>query len=178
MRTVLAVLLFAFLTLPVFAQDQAATARAAAGCGADNVEFDVKTDRNQHPEGQAEAGKALVYVFEDEKTDPGLVIGAVTTRIGLDGQWMGANHGKSYFFFSVDPGDHSVCASWQSSLKRLSKLAAAASLTAAPGSVYYFQANVDARSHDRPAVWMEAVDPAEAKILIASASLSTSHPKK
>jgi hypothetical protein len=178
MRTVLAVLLFAFLTLPVFAQDQAATARAAAGCGADNVEFDVKTDRNQHPEGQAEAGKALVYVFEDEKTDPGLVIGAVTTRIGLDGQWMGANHGKSYFFFSVDPGDHSVCASWQSSLKRLSKLAAAASLTAAPGSVYYFQAKVDARSHDRPAVWMEAVDPAEAKILIASASLSTSHPKK
>jgi hypothetical protein len=178
MRTVLAVLLFAFLTLPVFAQDQAATARAAAGCGADNVEFDVKTDRNQHPEGQAEAGKALVYVFEDEKTDPGLVIGAVTTRIGLDGQWMGANHGKSYFFFSVDPGDHSVCASWQSSLKRLSKLAAAASLTAARGSVYYFQAKVDARSHDRPAVWMEAVDPAEAKILIASASLSTSHPKK
>jgi hypothetical protein len=178
MKSMLVVSLFAMFAVPVVAQDQAAAARAAAGCGADNVEFDVKTDKNQHPEGQPDAGKALVYVFEDEKTDPGLVIGAVTMRIGLDGQWVGADHGKSYFFFSVDPGDHSVCASWQSSLKRLSKLAGAASLTAAPGSVYYFQAKVDARTHDRPAVWMEPVDPAEAKILIASASLSTSHPKK
>jgi hypothetical protein len=33
------------------------------------------------------------------------------------------------------------------------------------------------RSHDNPAVWMEAVDPAEAKLLIASASLSNVHPK-
>jgi hypothetical protein len=37
---------------------------------------------------------------------------------------------------------------------------------------------VDERSHDNPAVWMEAVDPAEAKLLIASASLSDFHPKK
>ncbi|MFY9531896.1 MAG: hypothetical protein WAR24_23580 [Candidatus Acidiferrales bacterium] len=40
------VLLLLLLASPVFAQDQAAVARAAAGCGPDQVEFDVKTDKN------------------------------------------------------------------------------------------------------------------------------------
>jgi hypothetical protein len=44
--------------------------------------------------------------------------------------------------------------------------------------VYYFLAKVDERIHDHLAVWMEAVDPAEGKLLIASASLSDFHPKK
>jgi hypothetical protein len=61
--------LFALLTLPVFAQDRAAAARAAAGCGPDKVQFDVKTDKQQHSESQPEGGKALVYVFENEKRD-------------------------------------------------------------------------------------------------------------
>jgi hypothetical protein len=91
---------------------------------------------------------------------------------------VGANHGNTYFYFPVDPGDHSLCANWQSTLGRISKLASAVSLTAETGQVYYFLTKVDERSHDNPAVWMEAVDPAEAKLLIASASLSDFHPKK
>jgi hypothetical protein len=39
-------------------------------------------------------------------------------------------------------------------------------------------AKVNMRSHDRPDIWMEAVDPAEAKILIAASSFSSSHAKK
>jgi hypothetical protein len=92
MKGMLAVSLFIMLAAPLFAQDQATAARTAAGCGADNVQFDVKTDKSQHPQGQVAAGKALVYVFEAERSDAGsLKIGAVTTRIGLDGQWVGAN---------------------------------------------------------------------------------------
>ncbi len=160
--------------MPAFAQDQ-----AAAGCGPDKVHFEVKTDKRQHSEDLPEAGKALVYVFEEEKQDPGsLPLLAATTRIGLDGQWVGANHGKSHLFFSVDPGDHNLCASWQSSLKTFSKLASAASLTAEPGKVYFFETKVDERSYDQPAMKIESIDPAEGKLLLATTSLSRSHPKK
>lgn len=89
---------------PLFAQDDAAAARAAAGCGPDSIKFEVKTDKNQHPAPQAEPTKALVYVFQDVHQDNGLNIGTATTRLGLDGAWVGAIHGKSYFFFSAEPG--------------------------------------------------------------------------
>src|SRR5579871_2170529 len=82
---------------------------ARAGCGADSVHFDVKVDRKQRPVAQPEAGKAVVYVFEDDQTRSGFP----TTRAGLDGKWMGANVPESYFFFSADPGAHRLCSNWQ-----------------------------------------------------------------
>ena len=105
MKNVFALLVFALLASPGLAQDQAAVARAVAGCGPDKTQFEVTTDKKQHPEAKAEACKAVVYVFEDERRDPNQRLGVVTIRIGLDGKWVGANHGKSYFFFSLDPGE-------------------------------------------------------------------------
>ena len=69
--------------------------------------FNVQTTDQKHPVGQVEQGKALVYFFVDFLTAP-------TMRVGVDGNWMGANNGKSYFFFPVEPGEHNVCAEWQS----------------------------------------------------------------
>jgi hypothetical protein len=176
------VLLVGLLASPGLAQDQVAAARAAAGCGPDKVRFDVTTDKKQHPEAKAEAGKAAVYVFEEERRDPNElrfgIADTATIRIGVDGQWVGADHGKSYFFFSVDPGSHDLCANWQSSLKSLSKLASAASLTAEAGKVYCFRAIVEERTQTPPGVRIEAVDPAEGQLLRAGSALSSSHPKK
>lgn len=157
--------------------DAAALARAA-GCGPNEVEFNVKTDKKQHPAVQPEPGKAMVYVFDTIRMDPGLKLGTVTLRIGLDGNWVGANHGDSYFYFPVEPGEHRVCAQWQSTFGRLSKLASAASLTAVAGEVYYLRAIVDARSHDDPAVRVEPLDPAEAVLLMGNSAYATSQPKK
>jgi hypothetical protein len=53
---------------------------------------------------------------------------------GLDGRWVGATNGNSHFFFSVAPGEHHICASWQSK----SQTRAVAHFTAEPGRVYYF----------------------------------------
>jgi hypothetical protein len=178
-RILLGVLLFA---MPMIAHGQdaqdAATLARAAGCGPSNVEFNVKTDKNPHPAAQQETNKALVYVFGTVKLDSGLVFGNITVRIGLDGDWMGANHGDSYFYFAVDPGDHHICAQWQSRFERFSKLASAASLTAQAGQVYYFRAIADARSNEPGAIRLEPLDPAEALLLTASSAYSTSHPKK
>src|SRR5947209_12905276 len=89
--------IFAFVLFvsPLFAQDQAAAARAAAGCGPNEVKFTVKTDKTQHPTAQPAAGKAMVYVFGGETIDlGGLVMGkdGVTTRWGVDGVWVGAGY--------------------------------------------------------------------------------------
>ena len=72
--------------LPVLAQDDAAAARTAAGCGPSGEMFNVQTTDLKHPVGQTEQGKALVYFFVDFVTAP-------TMRVGVDGNWVGANNG-------------------------------------------------------------------------------------
>jgi hypothetical protein len=176
-KTLSAVFLFAW-PIMALAQDQAEAARAAAGCGPTEIEFDVKTDKNQHPLAQPEAGKALLFVFENERHDPNkFIIGNATTRVGLDGKWVGANHGDSYFFFPVDPGEHRLCANWQSSLKRFSKLGSAASFTAEAGKVYFFRVEVEERTEHPATVKLEPVDSADGQFQISSRGLSTSHQK-
>ena len=74
------------LAAPVFAQDQPIDARAAAGCGPANINFDVKTDKKQHAVTQPGPRKAMVYVIQEEKWNPGYMqLSHVTTRVGLDG---------------------------------------------------------------------------------------------
>jgi len=181
-KTILAVLLGA-LAWPAMAQDQVAAARNAAGCGTDGVGFDVKVNKKQHPAPPPEAGKAIVYVFEELKTDDtGFTIGGVTTKVGLDGTWIGGNKSGGYVYFSVSPGEHRVCTAWQSSMESLAKRASAASFTAQPGDVFYFRTKVRAFSYHEGRqdydLNLEPVDPAEAQLLIANLALATSHPKK
>jgi hypothetical protein len=175
-----ATLIVLLLASPVFAQDEAETARMAAGCGPNEIKFNVKTDKKRHPTGQPAEGKALVYVFGDENEDNGgFHIGGLTTRIGLDGTWVGANDFKSYFFFSVDPGDdHRLCTSWQSIIKGRTQKSAATSFTAAVGKVYYFRTKTPDRPQPGELVRLAPVDPAEAQLLIASSAFSISHIRK
>jgi len=58
------------------------------------------------------------------------------------GMWIGANHGNSYFYFPVDPGERSICTGWQSALYTRSDLASAADLSAQSGRTYYFRIGV------------------------------------
>jgi hypothetical protein len=172
MKTVLAVLLFATVA---FSQDQSEAARAAAGCGPGGTKFDVQIDKKQHPTLPPEADKAVIYIFQDAKRDSSArYIGNTTTRVGLDGVWVGANHGKSYFFVLVNPGDHHLCVAEQAILKTSSKLGSALSVTAEAGKVYYFRAEVQEKSEAGPGVQLGAIDSAEGQLLIANSSLSIS----
>ncbi|HET6841348.1 MAG TPA: DUF2846 domain-containing protein [Candidatus Angelobacter sp.] len=151
-RTMLAVI---FCTSLVFAKDQAQDTTgatfAAAGCGPSKIQFDVKADKNQHPLPQPEPGKAMVYVYEDDSGACGG--GGCTARVGLDGAWVGANKGRSYFFFSVTPGDHRVCSAWQSSIKELSQTGAALPLTVEAGKVYYIRTTLT----DKPSLKLKLI---------------------
>jgi hypothetical protein len=144
------------------AKDQAEIALNAAGCGASTVNFEVTTDKNQHPLAQPEAGRALVYVINWVDT---------TTRVGMDGSWVGAIHYRSYFSFSAEPGDHRVCLNSTRENLRGSAL----TIKAAAGQAYYLFLS----PREAGLRWkLEQIDPARGLFLIASSALSTSRPKK
>jgi len=99
----------------------------------------------------------------------------------MDGAWLGATRTNSYIAFTVEPGEHHLCTSWQSHWQRLSKLAAFAGFTAEPGKVYYFRERVTYSSYGGGSANMnldlEPVNLDEGQYLIASYKPSTSHAK-
>jgi hypothetical protein len=177
LRTALVVLFFAS---PALAQDSAANALAAAGCGANSIHFDVKTNKKQHPTAQPGPGEALVYVIGAAWSDyVAFHIGTPPTRFGVDGTWVGANGYRSYFFFPIEPGDHRLCISAQSKIQSVVHSSTAAiSFTAEAGKAYYFRTKSPALENSNAGIKLEAVDPAEAQVLIAGTAFSTSHLKK
>ncbi len=175
------------LTTAAWAQDNSATPLEAAGCVRNNVKFAVKRDAHAHPTATPEPGKALVYVFGDSELDNAAIhIGGLITRVGIDGVWAGAYQYKSYAYFAVDPGQHRLCTSQQSSLKSRTDNASAITFVAEAGKAYYFQTQPSARAVAESAVSrapsgqvaLAAVDPAEAQLMIPKWAYSTSQPKK
>ncbi len=173
MKTATVGVFLAVFASRLFAQEPAPAASARGGCGPSEAYFDVKTDRKQHPVARPDAEKAIVYVFEDIERGP-------TMRVGLDGAWIGANKGKSYFFYSVDPGVHQVCTNWQSgTFKETSKrIGSAMTLKTEAGRVYYLRTQVYERSERDLNVKFEPVEAAEGQFLISASAFSTSHPKR
>jgi hypothetical protein len=162
-----------------------ARAPAGPGCGPPSVKFDVKTEKKPKTAPVSRSGKAIVFFLQDD-----LKFGSrprPTTRFGIDGTWVGATHANSYFFALVDPGEHHVCANWQSRVILFSptRSTAATHFKAVAGKVYYFRAR-DIAIFDHPGgallyepeVRLSALDADEARVLMGSFSYSLSHPKK
>jgi len=162
-------------------ESQAEAARTGAGCGLPSVQFDVKSDTKQHPMSQPDPGKGLVY-FAQVETQNGAIIrkGWVTTRVGIDGAWVGANHGKSYFFVAVDPGSHVVCTDWQSGHKLYSQQGAAMNLSVEAGKIYYIRSTVmEITANQRtPGMKIELIDSSEGQLLVSSSALNSANIKK
>jgi hypothetical protein len=177
MKMLIAVALF-LSSILVFAADQPGVAATESACGAGDVKFNVKTEKD-HPMAVAQDGKALVYVVEAFDR-PGNQLARPTTKVGLDGSWIGANKSNSYFSFSVEPGDHHLCTAWQSILKGYSRKVALTSFTAEPGKAYYFRARITEHDENRGAWFtldLESVNIDEGQLLVASSAFSASHPK-
>jgi hypothetical protein len=172
-KTIVVGICLAGFASPFFAQELAPAASERGGCGPGETYFDVRTDRKHHSIALANTGKALVYVFEDIERGP-------TKRVGVDGAWIGANKGKSCFFFSVGSGEHQVCTNWQSgTFKETAKrIGAAMTLKAEAGKVYYLRTQVYERSERDHNVKLEPVEAAEGQFLISASSFSTFRPKK
>ena len=177
MRLVFAfILLLIPLTTIALGQDPAAVAAAESACGPKGVNFDVKDDDSHHAVAQPDAGKALVYVIQEI----GSVVcigGCLTTKIAVDGAWVGANHHNSYLFAAVEPGERHLCATWQSHFSRMARVVGLAHFTAEAGKVCFFRTRII--GHDGPTFFdMEPIDSDQGRLFVASTPLSVSHPKK
>lgn len=111
-----------------------------AGCGKDDVQFKVKTDKKQPVRSSPEAGKAQIIFVEAVKGPFGT---APIARFGVDGAWVGADRGTSYFVVSVDPGEHQLCASRQSAARSEKQDVGKATVHAEAGQVYYYVFKID-----------------------------------
>jgi hypothetical protein len=161
MKTIAVILLLSSYAL---GQDKTAVAAAEAACGPRDVSFEVTADVSQHPTPPPESGKALVYVVQDDR---------ITTKFGVDGKWVGANHGRTYFFVPIDPGEHHLCV-----ISRVGVYTRLAlhQLRAEAGTTYYFHPHV-VRYLWGFEIDLSQLDPDEGRDLVARAKFSTSHPK-
>lgn len=131
----------------------------AKACGAGSVDFSAHTDKKQHPMPDAPADKALIYVLRS--TMMGFKI---HSKLAVDGNWVGVNRGKTYFYFPLEPGEHFFC----SESENQSYLA----LTVEAGKTYYLQQQI------KPGVWkarteLVVMNEEEAKKKLADLHLST-----
>ncbi len=175
------VLVLMLLTAFSFGQDNPNLTHAISACGPLDTHFDAETS-SSHETAQPVATKGVVYVVEEFRRAPG-ELGNPTIRVGVDGAWVGALRDKSYLFFSVDPGEHHLCSSWQSHLGRLSRLKAFTRVTVNAGKTYYFRALVTYAtsgpiSSSTMNLDLEPLDPDEGQFLVASYHLSDTRAKK
>lgn len=164
------------LVMPLFAASafaQAPPTASTAACGPEKVSFKEKLDESQHTLAQPDPGKARVYFFHDAGTS--ISLGYPTVKLAMDGAWVGANLGNSYFSVSVEPGDHHVCVTLQSSL--VDQRMELAHFTAEAEKVYYYRTRL-VMSRSVELLELDLIDSDQAKYLIASVSLSVSNPKK
>lgn len=173
-------LVLVLCALSACAQDRSAISAAKAACGPESARFDVKTDNSQHPAPNQEPGKALVYVVQDQREDLKPCIGncGVTTQVALDGTWIGANRGSSYFFSFIGPGEHHLCAAWDRGGERPQDRVALASLMAEPGHVYYFRVKTTVIVPTFYSLDLEQMNQDEGQFLVSVSPLSTFHQKR
>ena len=135
--------------------------------------------KGSQPMGHPPVAKALVYFLQDDSELAGIV--GHTNRLGVDGRWVGATHGDSYFYFFVDPGEHHLCASWQKGmLQRPGDYVAEAHFTAEAEGVYYFKAKNLRFSyrHATSGISLGPLDSDEGKLMASKYSFSTFQQKK
>ena len=169
MKTLFAIILFAGCAL---AQDEALIPQVRAACGPDNIKFDADINEAADTAPSTEQGKARVYVIGQSMT------GNILARIGLDGKWTGALRTPSYISFPVDPGEHRLCANWQSVFGSLKKTVALSHFTAEPGKAYYFRLRFFAAENGDRYLDLDPLDADEGQFLAASSPLSEFHLKR
>lgn len=173
MKTVIFVVAFGMAYC--YAQHNDQQAPEAASCGPAHETFAVSVNKGQHPLPLIESGKATIYVFQDDtqfqyRPRP-------TTRIGVDGKWVGATHTNSYLYSLVDAGERHVCVQWQGIGMQGKR--AVLHFTAVAGDSYYFRVkDTWVRDSGSKDIEFAPIDSDEGQLLASKDSLTSSQPKK
>jgi hypothetical protein len=168
------------VAIPVFMMTAAAQSPAdAPGCGVTKAEFDITTQKKAPPKPVPDPTKAVIYFLQDDLSFASRP--RPTTLFGVDGNWVGATHSNSYFFLTVDPGEHHLCSDWEKNVVlgvSDRPREAALHFTAEGGMTYFFRAK-DVFWQGGPfAVKLEQMDSDEAQVIMKSFEFSASRLKK
>jgi hypothetical protein len=104
-------------------------------CGDEAVKFEVSTQKDQPAPEPPSADKAQIIFVEEQNARASFHF--VTVRYGVDGSWVGANYGDSYFALTIAPGLHHLCVNAQGAKKAVG----VTSFTAEAGKIYYYEAS-------------------------------------
>jgi len=104
-----------------------------------------------------------------------VTFGYPTTKYALDGSWVGAGHGDSWFAVPVAPGDHHICSTLQSSF--VENRVELAHFTAEPGGAYYFRTRL-VMSQSVELLELDRIDSDQGQYLVSAFPMSSSTPKK
>ncbi|HTV83648.1 MAG TPA: hypothetical protein VME18_13460 [Acidobacteriaceae bacterium] len=144
----------------------AATAKnsSATGCGAGQPRFTVMTDSGQL-EAAPKENKARIVILQ-----PGESVTSTrqTFPVGLDGRWAGALRDYSWQLFTVAPGIHHVCVSWQSPWTALAAEKTQAVVQTKPGQTYFLELSVAGSGNSVTSFNLFGLGPYEAKYLVKS----------
>jgi hypothetical protein len=182
---------FLLLCAAAFGQNRPTT-KPRAACGSENIRYEVKNEKREKPAkgdksdgsnpGGAEAAPETAEIFVIENLRASCFLCDSTTRIAMDGTWVGATKGNSYFSFPADAGEHHLCAELQSGAVT-PETTSLSSFTADGGKTYYFRVRLtDMNNSGKGGVdWsidLEPIDSDEGQFLVSSYEMSSSHPKK
>ncbi len=158
--------------------EQPAAGSPLAACGDDKIGFDVERGEVKDHTEAPDAGKATLYIVEFFNLRDKGKFGRPTLKIGLDGQWLGAVQGFTYVSASVPPGEHHICARWQSHFGKLSDQVSLLNVTADEGKIYYVRAHINVMGdQDVLSMDLEPLSTDEGRFLISEAARSVSKPK-
>ncbi|MGI8668758.1 MAG: DUF2846 domain-containing protein [Aridibacter sp.] len=125
---ILFLLIFTLSVVNAFGQDSKEEKLKA--CGTKDVNYEAKTDKKQHPTPEPPEDKALIYVLR-----PTIIGFKIHSKLAVDGEWKGVNRGRTYFYFTVEPGERYFCS--ESENQDYLKLNVEA------GKTYYLQQKVE-----------------------------------
>ncbi len=162
------------------AQNTLTVKQAEAACGDFSVNFHVKKHHTYGAVPPVQKGKARIYVFENFGGIYGPFTGAYggpTIRVGMDGQWIGADKGASYLHFPATPGEHHLCVNWQSVFVGLNSLIWLTNVNVQADQTYYFLVVPTQDTRNSGLLRLRPLDSDEAQLLLAEypLALPTAH---
>jgi hypothetical protein len=144
-------------------------------CGDEKIKVDVAVQKPSSAPPAANATTAtLVFVQRLGES----CIGCSVTRVGLDGAWIGANKGASFFSVTAAPGEHHVCAFWEAPGARTENKVELTELEALAGQIYYFQIEIGPRSTGEFAMRLKPIAADMGAFLVSQSKQSVTTPKR
>jgi hypothetical protein len=122
------------LTAVLISSHLAQAASLPHGCGPADTQYKVKLDKKAQRPSPAPADQAQIVFVQ---TLDGEFASGPVSRFAVDGAWVGADKGASYFTIAVPPGTHEVCASRQSGIALERENVGALRVEAQAGKTYF-----------------------------------------